>query len=131
MTLPSTEVQKAVYARLIAANIPGVGSKVFHRVPASTPLPYLEIGRDLISGNDDAGDFYDCEVEIEVFATTIPEAKAIAERIHAALNSPLVLNGFSCHEHHFVGLRPSRSIQGSDIVETIVVEFEYMIQKIA
>lgn len=127
---PATELQKSTYADLVAADIPGVMTKVFHRVPANTALPYVEIGHDQVMGDDTAGVFFDCYVEVSVFAKTMPEMKAIADRVHTALDRAPTLEGFTCHEWHFTGLRSVTQKYGSDIIEQGVVEFEYSIQRL-
>ena len=125
----AVELQRSTYADLTAAAIPGLGDRVFSRVPAQTALPYAEIGHDTILGNDDAGDFYDCTVEVSVFAATMAEMKTLAAHVEATLSRPPVLDSYSCHEWHFEGLRSVTQKYGSDLIEQGILEFQYMVQR--
>jgi len=128
MAEPSLEIQKWVYARLVAAAIPGVLAKVYPRVPAGAALPYLEIGNDQIIGDDEAGNFFECHVEVSAFAATTTEAKTIAGLVYAALNVAPTLTGFTCHEWHYTSTLYRSEIDGSDEFEQAIIEFEYHVQ---
>lgn len=127
---PSYALQQAVYAALSAhAGVRAiVGTnpvKVFHTVPPKTALPYVVIGQDTVTGDDDAAEFTDCEVVVHAFAETIPGAKLLAAQITDALYVALPLAGFSTHEFH---RGPTRHLTDPGNTGHSVVEFEYRVQ---
>lgn len=128
MAEPSFALQKAVYLALISPSISGVGTKVFHRIPAGTALPYLEIGHDTIIGDDEAGDFFDVTVEVQAFARSMADLKPIVAAIYAALFRNLTLEGFTSHEFHHVSTRYATQQSGSDLIEVAIIEFDYSLQ---
>lgn len=124
MAEPSYAIAKAVDAALAAVS----GLKVYTRIPPKTPLPYVEIGHDLIIGEDDAGSFFRAYVEVSVYAATTGEMKTMAGKVFEVLNRNLTLDGFACHEFHYDGLIPRREIQATDVIEQGVMTFEYLVQ---
>lgn len=128
MSEPSYAIQKAVFDALIAANISGIGAKVYSRVPATAALPYLEIGNDQIIGDDGSGDYFDCYVEVQAFAKSKAELKHIVAAIYAALFTGLTLVGFTAHEFHHNSTRHLTEESGSDLIENAIMEFEYKVQ---
>lgn len=128
MAEPSFALQKAVYEALIAANISGVTSKVYHRVPPTAALPYIEIGHDTIVGDDDAGDYFDCYVEVQAFAGSMAILKPIVAAIYQALFLDLDLEGFTTHEFHHEGTRYQTEQASNEQIENAIIEFHYKVQ---
>ena len=128
MAEPSLALATAVRSALTSANIIHVGKKLYTRIPTKTPLPYLEIGDNQITGRDDFGEAFECAVEVRAHAATTMELHQIAQGIYAALNRLLPVEGFVTHEVHYQGLIPITETIGSTITETAVVTFEYLIE---
>lgn len=134
---PSYALQQAVYATLSQSNgltsligTVRVGSenlpKIFHRVPADTPLPFVNIGQDTVYGRDESGDFSECEITVHVFAATMPQAKQITAKVTEALKTLSSLDGFTIHETHLGTVRHMTDPDG--MTAHSVVEFEYLVQ---
>ena len=130
MTEPSYAIQKAVFEALIAAQITGVGARIHDRVLANAILPYVLIGDDLIEADDDAGDFFDVQVEVEAYAATRAQLKLIVAGIHTALNRILTLDGFGVHTFEYAGVRYETVTNGSDQVELATISFDYLVQRL-
>ncbi|HEY0011558.1 MAG TPA: DUF3168 domain-containing protein [Allosphingosinicella sp.] len=124
MSDPSYAIQKAVYDALIAAG--AANSRVYHRVPDGAPLPYVHIGQDQIFAAYEAGEFSECHVVVHGFAETMPGLKLLVGTIRDALDKPLTLVGFDCHEATYESTRYMTDSSG--LTEHAVVEFVYMVQ---
>ena len=124
MSDPSYALQKSVYDALVASGV--ASSRVFHRVPQGTPLPYIHIGHDQIITDYIAGaDFNDCTVTIHAFAKAAPELKLIVGLIRNALDRQITLVGFGVHEW---GLERVEYMTDPDgLTEHAVLEFRYYI----
>jgi hypothetical protein len=125
---PSYALQQAVYTTLTThAGVSAiVGAKVFHRVPDGTPLPFIVIGQDIVTGRDESGDFSDCDITVHAFADGLPKAKQLAGQVIAALNAPVALTGFSIHEIHRGATRHVTDPDG--LTGHSIIEFEYVVQ---
>ena len=140
MKEPSYALQQSVYNALagstdlvakigtVKVNNVNVG-KVFHRVPAGTPLPYVLLGRDqIIDAAEDGGTMFECIVTVYAYAAAIPQLKLIVSDIYAALNQWLTFDGFKMYELHYEGTQ-CRTEDGE--VEQAIVEFRYNIEAIS
>lgn len=121
---PSLAVQKAVFEILTEAN--AAGKAIFHDVPDDTPLPFIKIGDDQISGQDEAGDWSEVEVEIHILAASIVQAKEIAAVVRNALSHRLELDGFETIEWHFGTSRPVPEPDGE--TAHLLIQLDYLVQ---
>lgn len=127
MTDPSYALQKAVFDALIASN--AVGSKVYHRVPAGTALPYIFIGQDqIIPDEDSAGEFSDCYATIHVFAETMPALKLIVGAVRNALARDLPLIGFNVQLGRLDNVTYRTDTDGEEQIEHAIMTFAYTAQ---
>lgn len=92
MVDPLTELQKAVYARLIAdtALAALVDGRVFDRVPSDAGKPYISFGP--VTADDDSADCIDglsVSMQIDAWSVAVgfAEVKAIAEAVRKAIAS--------------------------------------------
>ena len=95
-TDPAYPLQKAVYETLTAYDL-GT-DHVWHTVPDGARLPWIVIGDDQIISDYDSGDFHECHVTVHVFAENKFMAKQLGGKVCEALDGPLTIDGFSCHE---------------------------------
>ncbi|MFC3079513.1 DUF3168 domain-containing protein [Phenylobacterium terrae] len=125
MNDPSHALQQAIFDALVAANV--ANAKVYHRVPPATPLPYVQIGQDLITADFAPGEFYECDATVHVFAASMPLVKALVGDAVTTLSKTLTMAGFRCH---FGRLERVRYINDSapDVAAHAVIELLYRVQ---
>lgn len=125
---PSLEIQTDVNRRLLAANITGIGNKVYSMIPTGAVLPWLYIGDDTIMGDDNAGAFFDCEVVVQVSAASRKQLKEIQSAVVSTLTVNLTLPSFGCHEARYVHSIPATEKNTNEIIYHSMIAFNYVLQ---
>lgn len=126
MSHPADALHTAVLTALIAANV--ASKRVYHRVPPKTPLPFIHIGDNLVQSDfDGGGEFYDCDVLIEVFGKSKPEVNAIVTAVIDALSAPLTIPGFAVYMVEDVMVR-NFTDTGTDYIDRADVSVNFKVQ---
>lgn len=118
---PSLALQDAVYTAIKTL----AGGKVFYRVPAKQPLPYIYIGADDMQSDYEAGDFTEATVTIDVFSKDKLELKAFVGQVRAALDRAISIEGFTVLEWEFD--RTNYITGGDGLTEQASMQFIYLI----
>ncbi len=132
---PEFQLQKAIFTTLTGAAIPNLGSKVYARIPRDAQLPYALIGYDVVMGDDefglgDAAEFFDATAEVQIFAGSLSDLKAITGRVHTALNVALTMtDGWRVTSHRHERTLFTNEDHDGQQVERAIVQFEYTIQR--
>lgn len=119
MADPSIELQTTVFAALSS-----IGS-VFDNVPDDTPLPYIQIGDDIMTGDDRVGDWTDTTVTVHVFGSTNKTVKTMVGQARDALMIEIEMPSFSVVEYHLDSVRYYRD-EGK--VSHGILSVNYLIQ---
>lgn len=126
---PSFDLQVAVRDTLLAsAAIRGfVGQRVYDSAQ-SGQFPYIHLDDDFISGEQDSGEFYRCDVNVHVYAAGpgTSEVRKICDAVTEALDVTLTLDSFTCHENFVMDVRPVRDPDGT--TQHRVVRMQYLLQ---
>lgn len=131
MSFPALHLQKAVRDALVNL-LPGV--KVYDAVPENAPMPFIHVGDDHILGDDQFGQWFDCTVNIHIFARDKNSPgkvrlKQITDAVYAALNVQLAVAGFDCSTS-----RPFSDVtfitESDEVTEHAIMTFEYLLQPI-
>jgi hypothetical protein len=133
---PSQSIQDAVYYALAAVNAAGhteTDRRIFLRVPADTPLPYIEFGQDHVFGaHDEGGEMFEVNVEVSAFAANMDDLKAVVTAIYSALYAPIEIVGFKAFEYHYDGTRYLKEFDetgATGTVEQAECSFRYLVER--
>lgn len=128
---PSLSIQDAVYSALAAVD--AAGGRIFLRVPAKTPLPYIEFGQDHVLGaQEEGGDMFEVNVEVSAFAGDMDSLKAVVNAIFGALYRPIEIVGFKAFEFHYEGTRFHKEYDdtgATGTTEQADCSFRYMVER--
>lgn len=94
-------------------------------------MPYIEIGNDKIFGaGDRGGEMFECDVEVNAFATTVSALKLMVSQVYGAMYGFLPINNFKTCEFHYDGVRYRTETYGdSDQVEHAAITFRYLVER--
>jgi len=128
---PSLAIQYAVETALINADV--AAGRVYLRVPARTPLPYVEFGQDhVIGAHDEGGDMFEADIEVTAYAATMDDLKAVVGDIFTALFRPIPTEGFNVFEFRYDGTyyRPALdNTSSTGTAEEGTISFSYMLER--
>lgn len=129
---PSLSIQDAVYSALAAVN--AASGRIFLRVPAKTPLPYIEFGQDHIMGaQDQGGDFFEVVVTVSSFAENLDDLKNVVNLVYSALDTRVEIVGFKTATHTYEGTMYHKEYDETGapgIVEQADSTFRYIVERL-
>lgn len=141
MTFPAAPLQKAIFSTLrddatVIAALNGE-ARIYDRVPplASTAaakngaaFPYVTVGDDqIVDDSTTCGEAYELFATVHIWSRDVGKvaSKLLASAIRAALDAPLVIEGFDVIVHEFSDARFFREPDG--LTEHGVLTFRYLV----
>lgn len=123
------EVQKAIHAALIAADV--CSGRIYDQVPSDRVYPYITIGDELVSDDSNScGDAWSVYPDIHAWSRpksgSKSEVKKLIAQIVEVLNTELALDGFEIVLVEFESARTLRERDG--ITEHSIITLRYDVQ---
>ena len=129
MSDPAEALQRALYKLLRDAAIVGVADRIFDSIPPDSEFPYLVLGDDDVTGDDDEcaeGSTVTTRIHGWSKKPSMAELKTIAGAVRGLIRSAdLQLDGFTIDEVTFVQSLFLKDPDG--LTRHSVIEFSFLI----